>query len=71
MFYTLIELSLIMFCSVYMAPEYVIDGLFSIKFDDFSFGILLLETKSGKKNQGSFHLNHSLNLVGHVSSQNI
>ena len=50
MFYTLIELSLMMFCSGYMAPEYVIDGLFSVKFDDFSFGILLLETKSGKKN---------------------
>jgi hypothetical protein len=53
-----------------MAPEYAIDGLFSIKSDVFSFGILLLEILGGKKNRGSFHPDHSLNLVGHVSSQN-
>ena len=60
---------LLMFCSGYMAPEYAIDGLFSIKSDVFSFGILLLEILGGKKNRGSFHPDHSLNLVGHVSSQ--
>ena len=49
MFYTLIELSLMMFCSGYMAPEYVIDGLFSVKFDDFSFGILLCGDKKWKE----------------------
>ena len=58
-----------MFCSGYMAPEYVIDGQFSVKSDVFSFGILLLEILSGKKNRASFHLDHNLNLVGHVSSQ--
>uniref|UniRef100_A0A2N9IZ71 non-specific serine/threonine protein kinase n=1 Tax=Fagus sylvatica TaxID=28930 RepID=A0A2N9IZ71_FAGSY len=50
----------------YMAPEYAIDGLFSIKSDVFSFGILLLEILGGKKNRGSFHPDHSLNLVGHA-----
>jgi hypothetical protein len=60
---------LMMYCSGYMAPEYAIDGLFSIKSDVFSFGILLLEILGGKKNRGSFHPDHSLNLVGHVSSQ--
>ena len=59
-----------MFCSGYMAPEYAIDGQFSVKSDIFSFGILLLEILSGKKNQASFHLDHNLNLVGHVSSLN-
>ncbi|KAL0001021.1 hypothetical protein SO802_014802 [Lithocarpus litseifolius] len=48
----------------YMAPEYAIDGIFSVKSDVFSFGILLLEILSGKKNRGSFHQDHSLNLVG-------
>ncbi|XP_050260974.1 G-type lectin S-receptor-like serine/threonine-protein kinase At4g27290 isoform X1 [Quercus robur] len=50
----------------YMAPEYAIDGLFSVKSDVFSFGILLLEIVSGKKNRGFYHPNHSLNLTGHA-----
>ena len=54
-----------------MAPEYAIDGLFSVKSDVFSFEILLLEIICGKKNRGSFHPEYSLNLVGHVSSQKI
>ena len=58
-----------MFCSGYMAPEYAIDGLFSVKSDVFSFGILLLEIVSGKKNRGFYHLNQSLNLIGQVSIQ--
>ncbi|GLT46756.1 hypothetical protein SLA2020_204860 [Shorea laevis] len=49
-----------------MAPEYAIDGNFSIKSDVFSFGILLLEIISGKKNKGFYHLNDSLNLIGHA-----
>ncbi|XVF38486.1 hypothetical protein REPUB_Repub20aG0106300 [Reevesia pubescens] len=34
----------------YMAPEYALHGQFSVKSDVFSFGVLLLETLSGKKN---------------------
>ncbi|TYH47733.1 hypothetical protein ES332_D10G018500v1 [Gossypium tomentosum] len=40
----------------YMAPEYAMEGLFSIKYDVFSFGVLLLEIISGKKNNGFHHL---------------
>ncbi|XP_071926062.1 cysteine-rich receptor-like protein kinase 10 [Coffea arabica] len=34
----------------YMAPEYALHGLFSVKSDVFSFGVLALEILSGKKN---------------------
>nr|DAD20608.1 TPA_asm: hypothetical protein HUJ06_022071 [Nelumbo nucifera] len=36
----------------YMAPEYAMAGLFSVKSDVFSFGVLLLEIISGKRNNG-------------------
>lgn len=43
-----------------MSPEYAMEGLFSMKSDVFSFGVLLLEIISGKKN-GRFYLEgHSL-----------
>jgi serine/threonine protein kinase len=55
------------FCSGYMSPEYAVHGQYSIKSDVFSFGVLVLEIVSGKKNSGFFHPNHHLNLLGHVS----
>ena len=33
-----------------MAPEYVLHGHLSVKVDVYSFGILLLELMSGRKN---------------------
>ncbi|KAK8551581.1 hypothetical protein V6N12_040215 [Hibiscus sabdariffa] len=50
----------------YMPPEYAIDGHFSLKSDVFSFGVILLEMVSGKKNRGFFHSTHKLNLLGHA-----
>ncbi|XP_061357903.1 G-type lectin S-receptor-like serine/threonine-protein kinase At4g03230 [Gastrolobium bilobum] len=44
----------------YMSPEYALDGLFSIKSDVFSFGVVLLEIISGKKNTGFYQSNSSL-----------
>ena len=41
--------------SGYMALEYAVDGLFSIKYDVFSFGILLLEIICGSKNRALCH----------------
>jgi serine/threonine protein kinase len=48
-----------------MSPEYAMDGLYSIKSDVFSFGVLVLEIVSGKKNS-SFYNNESLNLLRYV-----
>ncbi|XP_052201096.1 receptor-like serine/threonine-protein kinase SD1-8 isoform X2 [Diospyros lotus] len=50
----------------YMSPEYAMDGLFSIKSDVFSFGVLVLEIVTGKKNRGFYQANHELNLLGHA-----
>nr|KYP44177.1 Cysteine-rich receptor-like protein kinase 10 [Cajanus cajan] len=49
----------------YMSPEYAMEGLFSIKSDVFSFGVLLLEIVSGKKNTGLYQTN-SFNLLGYA-----
>ncbi|XP_062008420.1 G-type lectin S-receptor-like serine/threonine-protein kinase At4g27290 isoform X1 [Rosa rugosa] len=50
----------------YMAPEYAADGLFSVKSDVFSFGILVLEIISGRRNKGFYHPDDSHNLIGNA-----
>ncbi|XP_047149364.1 receptor-like serine/threonine-protein kinase SD1-8 [Vigna umbellata] len=50
----------------YMSPEYAMDGVFSVKSDVFSFGVLVLEIVSGKKNRGFYLANKELNLLGHA-----
>ncbi|KAM3704437.1 hypothetical protein ACB098_03G003100 [Castanea mollissima] len=49
----------------YMSPEYAMEGLFSVKSDVFSFGVLLLEILSGKKNT-NFYESDSINLIGYA-----
>ncbi|RVW70320.1 Receptor-like serine/threonine-protein kinase SD1-6 [Vitis vinifera] len=44
----------------YMSPEYALEGLFSTKSDVFSFGVLLLEILSGKKNTGFYQTDCSI-----------
>ncbi|KAK9051248.1 hypothetical protein SSX86_027875 [Deinandra increscens subsp. villosa] len=50
----------------YMAPEYAGDGIFSTKSDVFSFGVLVLEIISGKKNRQFLCETYNHNLVGHA-----
>ncbi|KAK3040280.1 hypothetical protein RJ639_028195 [Escallonia herrerae] len=49
-----------------MSPEYAVDGNFSVKSDVFSFGVLVLEIVSGRKNRGFYDPEHDLNLLGHA-----
>ncbi|CAN7119412.1 unnamed protein product [Brassica rapa subsp. narinosa] len=53
----------------YMSPEYQIDGYFSLKSDVFSFGVLVLEIVSGRRNHGFCNHEHKLNLLGHAWRQ--
>ena len=50
-----------------MAPEYAMNGIVSIKTDVFSYGVLLLEIVSSKKNNSRYHSEYPLNLIGYVS----
>ncbi|XP_020233065.1 putative receptor-like protein kinase At4g00960 [Cajanus cajan] len=47
----------------YMAPEYIMQGQFSVKSDVFSFGVLVLEIVSGQKNSGFQHGEHVEDLI--------
>ncbi|XP_030929146.1 G-type lectin S-receptor-like serine/threonine-protein kinase At4g03230 isoform X1 [Quercus lobata] len=50
----------------YMSPEYALDGFFSVKSDAFSFGVVVLEVISGKKNTGFHQSEHTLSLLGYA-----
>ncbi|KAI3675484.1 hypothetical protein L1987_85074 [Smallanthus sonchifolius] len=49
-----------------MAPEYAGDGIFSIKTDVYSFGVIVLEIVCGEKNRGFVHKEHCNNLIGYA-----
>ncbi|XP_062180044.1 receptor-like serine/threonine-protein kinase SD1-8 [Phragmites australis] len=52
----------------YMAPEYAMDGVFSVKSDVFSFGVIVLEIITGKRNRGVYSYSGHLNLLAHAWS---
>ncbi|KAK1619219.1 hypothetical protein QYE76_024736 [Lolium multiflorum] len=47
----------------YMAPEYVMEGVFSVKSDVFSFGVLVLEILSGQRNGAMYMQEHQHTLI--------
>lgn len=49
-----------------MAPEYALEGKFSEKSDTFSFGVVMLEIVTGRRNI-IYEEEGSLSLLGHVS----
>ncbi|CAN6350546.1 unnamed protein product [Urochloa humidicola] len=52
----------------YMAPEYAMDGVFSVKSDVFSFGVIVLEIITGTRNRGVYSYSGHLNLLAHAWS---
>ncbi|XP_010035632.2 LOW QUALITY PROTEIN: G-type lectin S-receptor-like serine/threonine-protein kinase At4g03230 [Eucalyptus grandis] len=52
----------------YMSPEYALDGFFSDKSDVFSFGVVVLEVLSGKRNTGFYQAEQGLSLLGYAWS---
>ncbi|KAI3961445.1 hypothetical protein MKW92_029128 [Papaver armeniacum] len=50
----------------YMSPEYIMGGTFSEKSDVFSFGVLILEIVSAKRNNSFFNPEHPSNLLLHT-----
>ena len=51
-----------------MAPEYAMGGLFSVKSDIFSFGVILLEIISGKRSSGFYATELASTLLAYVYS---
>ncbi|KAK6918935.1 Bulb-type lectin domain [Dillenia turbinata] len=46
--------------------EYALDGIFSVKSDVFSFGVVLLEIISGKRNSGFYQSSQTMSLLGYA-----
>jgi serine/threonine protein kinase len=59
---------LFLLSSGYMSPEYAMDGVFSIKSDTYSFGVIVLEIISGLKISLT-HCKGFPNLLAYVSAQ--
>ena len=50
-----------------MAPEYALRGQYSIKSDIYSFGVLILEIITGRRNSDSYSSDEAVDLPSLVS----
>ncbi|KAL3744235.1 hypothetical protein ACJRO7_013484 [Eucalyptus globulus] len=53
----------------YIPPEYVRKGIYSMKYDVYSFGVLLLQIISGKRTSCYYGLDENLNLLDYAYEQ--
>ncbi|KAF7849776.1 hypothetical protein BT93_L0295 [Corymbia citriodora subsp. variegata] len=53
----------------YVPPEYVRKGIYSMKYDVYSFGVLLLQIISGRRTSCYYGLNENLNLLEYAYEQ--
>ncbi|MBA0598760.1 hypothetical protein Gorai_008507, partial [Gossypium raimondii] len=53
----------------YMSPEYAMHGQFSVKSDVFSFGVLVLEIVSGKRNSSFYRTDAADDLISYAWKQ--
>ncbi|RWW80644.1 hypothetical protein BHE74_00011004 [Ensete ventricosum] len=53
----------------YMSPEYAMEGLFSVRSDVYSFGILVLEIMTGRRNSSFHRMKNAVNIVGYAWQQ--
>ncbi|KAL3744231.1 hypothetical protein ACJRO7_013480 [Eucalyptus globulus] len=53
----------------YVPPEYVRKGIYSMKYDVYSFGVLLLQIISGKRTSCYYGLDENLNLLDYAYEQ--
>jgi hypothetical protein len=54
-----------------MSPEYAMEGIFSVKSDTYSFGVLLLEIVSGLKISSPHLVMDFPNLIVYVSFRDV
>lgn len=54
-----------------MAPEYAMRGQYSVKSDAFSFGVMILEIVTGRRNSSFSNSEQSIDLLSLVSIINL
>ncbi|GJN11483.1 hypothetical protein PR202_ga29681 [Eleusine coracana subsp. coracana] len=55
----------------YMSPEYVMRGQYSAKSDVFSFGVLVIEIITGRRNSGQFFYEQNEDIISIVSMETL
>ncbi|KAG6493191.1 hypothetical protein ZIOFF_048168 [Zingiber officinale] len=55
----------------YMSLEYAMNGIFPVKSNAFSFGVLVIEVITSEKNNGAYRCTHHQNLLGESEAMSL